>query len=335
MKSAIKYGVAAVLTIGALYLAFHGQDLDQLWEYVKQANPLALVAIVALQLIAHYCRAWRWQFLLRPVKPQINTYNSFKAVVGGYGMNNIIPRAGELVRPAMIANSEHVPFTAALATIVLERILDVVALGSILVASLFIFRVEFEHAFPDLARITLPVLVFVAIGLTVFVIVLSNRKVGELLLALIKKIFPQKIANVLVKAFETFTTGLYGLSKDTILPIIIGTIAVWFFYTLSTFAGIFVFPGSAIENIGITGAIALLALTGVSITIPTPGGTGTYHYFISRALNSFFAISLPAAVAFATITHAVNYLAITLLGLFYMVKAGVTISGKTKSSSQN
>jgi uncharacterized membrane protein YbhN (UPF0104 family) len=83
--------------------------------------------------------------------------------------------------------------------------------------------------------------------------------------------------------------------------------------------------GSGIENIGYTGSLAVLALTGISITIPTPGGTGTYHYFISRALAGFFAIALPTAIAFATITHAVNYIAVTLLGLFYMIRAGVSV----------
>ncbi|HYM19456.1 MAG TPA: lysylphosphatidylglycerol synthase transmembrane domain-containing protein [Candidatus Kapabacteria bacterium] len=332
-RNALKYTIAAALTFGALYLAFRGQDVNTLFSIVKQANIFALFGIVLFQLIAHFIRAWRWQYLLSPVKTEVGLFNSFKAVVAGYAMNNIIPRAGELIRPAMIARSEKIPFAAALATIVLERILDVVALGSILTASLFIFRKQFEAAFPEIASSTLPVLIVIAVVLILFVIVLVNKTVEALLLKLIATVFPQKVAVFLGTAFDTFTTGLRGLSQKTILPIIIGTIGVWLFYSFSTYAGIFVFMGSGIENIGYDGALALLALTGISITIPTPGGTGTYHYFISRALAGFFSIALPSAIAFATITHAVNYIAITLLGLFYMLRAGVSL-GKAKEANQ-
>lgn len=324
-KSWLKYVVATVLTVGALFLAFRGQDFGALLQVASHASIPALLGIVVFQLIAHYVRAWRWQFLLRPVKPKIGTYNSFKAVVAGYGLNNVIPRAGEIVRPAMIARSESVPFAGALATIVLERILDVIALGSIVTISLFLFRDEFAKAFPEIASATLPVIGVIAIGLVVFVVVVVNRKVGDLVLTIINKVLPAKIAGVLSHAFTTFTTGLHGLSRETILPIVIGTLGVWLFYILSTLAGIYIFPGSGIEHIGIDGALALLALTGISITIPTPGGTGTYHYFISRALAGFFGTPLPTAIAFATITHGVNYLAVTILGLFYMLRAGVSL----------
>ncbi|MBS1903058.1 MAG: flippase-like domain-containing protein [Bacteroidetes bacterium] len=324
-KSWLKYVVATVLTVGALFLAFRGQDFGALLQVASHASIPALLGIVVFQLIAHYVRAWRWQYLLRPLKGKVSSYNSFKAVVAGYGLNNVIPRAGELVRPAMIARSERVPFAGALATIVIERILDVIALGSILTLTLFVYRSEFEREFPDLASATMPLIAIVAVALVVFVVVVVNRRVGDFVLRLIDRLLPAKIAGVLSRAFKTFTTGLHGLSKETIFPIIVGTVGVWLFYLISTFSGIFVFPGSGIESIGITGALALLALTGVSITIPAPGGTGTYHYFISRGLAGFFNTPMPVAIAFATITHAVNYLAITLLGLFYMVRAGVSL----------
>ncbi len=333
MKSnLLKYGIAILLSAGALYFAFRGQDFDSLFAIVKQANIWFILLALTLQLIAHYIRAWRWQFLLRPVKPKIGTYNSFKAVVAGYGLNNIIPRAGELVRPAMIAQSEAIPFSSALATIVLERILDVVALGSVFAISLYLFQAEFASAFPDIAQNALAGLFIITAFLVVFVVVLVNSTIADLLIKIINKILPAKIASLLVSAFEAFTKGLRGLSRDTIFPIILGTVGVWLFYLLSTYASLFILPGSGIEHIGFSGAVAILALTGVAMTIPTPGGLGTFHYFISRALNSFFFVPLPTAIAFATISHSANYIAVTLLGLFYMVRAGVSIRTAKKTT---
>ena len=333
-RNLLKYVVAIILTAGALYLAFRGQDFNSVLENLKHANVLALIGIVFFQLVAHFVRAWRWQFLLRPVKQKINIYNSFKAVVGGYGLNNVIPRAGELVRPAMIAQSEKIPFSSALATIVLERILDVIALGTILVISLALFQKEFAASFPDIARNSVTAIFLIATGLAVFVLVLVNRTVEGWMFSIIKKILPKKIGDKVIHLLETFIAGLHGLSKDTIFPIILGTLGVWLFYTLSTYVGIFVLPGSGIENIGIDGAVTLLALTGIAITIPTPGGTGSYHLFISRALIGFFLISSPLALAFVTITHAVNYIAITVIGLFYMLRAGVSVGSAQQKSGQ-
>ncbi len=328
----LKYGIAILLSAGALYLAFRGQDFDSLFDIIKQANIWFILLALALQLVAHYIRAWRWQFSLRPVKPNIGIYHSFKAVVAGYGLNNIIPRAGELVRPAMIAQSESIPFASALATIVLERILDVIALGSIFAVSLYLFQDEFMKAFPEIAQNSLAALFIISAFLIFFVLILVNKTISDMLIMMMRKFLPQKIATLFVTAFGTFTKGLHGLSRDTILPILLGTVGVWLFYTLSTFASIFILPGSGIEHIGFSGAIAILALTGVAITIPTPGGLGTFHYFISRALNSFFFIPLPTAIAFATISHSSNYIVVTLLGVFYMIRAGVSIKAAKKEA---
>jgi len=83
-------------------------------------------------VLAHFVRGWRWQFLLRPIKERTSLWIAFKAVMAGYAMNNVIPRAGELIRPAMASVEENMPFAGTLATIIVERIFDVIALGLLL-----------------------------------------------------------------------------------------------------------------------------------------------------------------------------------------------------------
>lgn len=331
-KTILKYAIGLLITAGALYLAFRGQDFSVIGKELAQTNILALSGLVLFQILAHFIRGWRWQFLLRPIKEKTSLWIAFKAVMAGYAMNNVIPRSGELIRPAMASVEEEIPFAGTLATIVVERIFDVIALGLIFVYSLFSFENEFKAAFPDLSGAALPLLVMISLGLIIFVAIFISKRVSKFFHQLIQKTLPQKISTPVSEAFETFTKGLHGLQRDTAVPIIFGTVAIWIFYFVSTWCGLFCIPGSGIEAIGIKGTVVLLALSGIAVTIPTPGGTGTYHYFTKSALILFFAIPSDTAAAFAIVTHAAPYVVVTLLGLFYMLRAGVSLKSAKKSS---
>ena len=330
MKNSLKYLLAIIITAGALYLAFRGQDFAAIGSELSKTNLWAIGLAVLFQFVAHFVRGWRWQFLLRPIKEKTSLWIAFKAVMAGYGMNNVIPRSGEIIRPAMASVQENMPFAGTLATIIVERIFDVIALGLLFVFSLFSYEKEFRTSFPDLSGAAIPILIVVTAGLILFVTIFISKGVSNFFLRLIHKLFPKKIADPLARAFETFTTGLHGLQKDTALPIILGTIGVWACYAISTYCGMYALPGSGIEAIGIKGAIVLLSLAGIAITIPTPGGTGTYHYFISQALILFFGINASTAVAFATVTHAANYIVITITGLIFMFSAGISLKNVRK-----
>jgi len=333
LKNLLKYILAFLITAGALYLAFRGQDFAAIGDQLSHASIWAIVVSVLFQIIAHFVRGWRWQFLLRPIKKKTSLWIAFKAVMAGYAMNNVIPRSGELIRPAMASVQEDMPFAGTLATIIVERIFDVIALGSLFVFSLFSYEKEFRASFPDLSGAAIPLLIIISVGLIVFVAIFISKTVSNFFLGLIHKIFPKKIADPLARAFETFTAGLHGLQKETAVPIIFGTIAVWACYTISTYFGLYALQGSGIEAIGLKGAVVLLSLAGIAITIPTPGGTGTYHYFISQALILFFGINASTAVAFATITHAANYIVITVLGLIFMFSAGISLKTARKKEA--
>jgi uncharacterized protein (TIRG00374 family) len=335
LKNFLKYVIAIVFSGGALYLAFRGQDFSAVGEQLSHTSIWAASLLVLFQILAHFVRGWRWQFLLRPIKPKTSLWVSFKSVMAGYAMNNVIPRSGELIRPAMASVEEKMPFAGTLATIIVERIFDVIALGSLFVFSLFSYEKEFRSAFPDLAGAAIPLLVIISAGLIVFVAIFVSKGVSDFFLKLIHKIFPKKLADPLAHAFETFTTGLHGLQRDTAIPIILGTIAVWGCYLTSTYFGLYALPGSGIDAIGFKGAVVLLALSGIAITIPTPGGTGTYHYFIKSALILFFAIPSDTAAAFAIVTHAVNYIVITVIGIFFMLSAGVTLKSAKKKEGES
>src|SRR5438105_15638907 len=105
-QPAVRLTITILISAGALYLAFRGVDLHALLAELKKTNIPLILAGVLLLFLSHLCRAWRWTIIVRPMKEHTNVLMGFKAIMGGYAMNNIVPRSGELVRPYIFAKHE-------------------------------------------------------------------------------------------------------------------------------------------------------------------------------------------------------------------------------------
>mgnify|MGYP000275584736 CR=1 FL=1 len=137
------FWLGVIISLVLLYFAFRNQEFNLVWAVIKEANYIWLLPGVAIYFVAVWARAWRWHYLLRPLKT-IQTKKMFPIVTIGYMGNNIYPyRAGEVLRAYILRKREDIPMSASLATIVVERVFDgVVMLG-------FIFM-----NLPELARLT-------------------------------------------------------------------------------------------------------------------------------------------------------------------------------------
>jgi len=83
-----------------------------------------VVALVAVSLMSLYVRAQRWRVLLRPVG-DIELYPALSATAIGFGASSVLPfRLGELLRPALLGRRAGVGMSAALSSVVLERLFD-------------------------------------------------------------------------------------------------------------------------------------------------------------------------------------------------------------------
>src|SRR3970282_2470226 len=85
-------------------------------------------AVVATYVI----RAYRWQFLLHPIGPN-RFRTAFRPTVIGFAALGVLPaRAGDVLRPYLLARQEGLTVSATLATIVMERVLDLIAVLALL-----------------------------------------------------------------------------------------------------------------------------------------------------------------------------------------------------------
>jgi uncharacterized protein (TIRG00374 family) len=122
-----------VIPIGfGIYLAWYfwsnmpQKDKDQVWSLFSRFNYLFIVLSLLACWISHYSRALRWSYMLEALGYKTNKWNNYHAVITGYFMNMLLPRAGEISRAGVISRYEGIPFEKAFGTIMAERVIDMI-----------------------------------------------------------------------------------------------------------------------------------------------------------------------------------------------------------------
>jgi len=218
-----QFWLGVVISLFFMYLALRGLHLQALAQAMGNANYLWLIPGVGVYLIAVWARAWRWHYLLRPVKA-IPTRSMFPVVAIGYMGNNIYPaRIGEVLRAVILKEKEDVPVSASLATIIVERVFD----GVVMLAFVFL-------NLPELARLTsssgfigdirtLAIAgagVFLGVLLSFVIAAMYPFRVEQLVRRIVERLIPQVYTPPDLKA--AFRRRLLGrkksLSADPALP---------------------------------------------------------------------------------------------------------------------
>src|SRR5688500_19883560 len=139
MSSRLRAALVLVLTVALLAFFLRGVDPGAAWAEARQANGALLTAAILIVLITYALRAFRWQYLLAPIGVT-RFRTAFETTVIGFAFSFLVPRAGELLRPYLLARREQLPPTAAFATIILERLLDLITV--LLLFGVFVVAVD-------------------------------------------------------------------------------------------------------------------------------------------------------------------------------------------------
>ena len=96
---------------------------------------------------------------------------------------------------------------------------------------------------------------------------------------------------------------------------------------LSIAVGIWLMSHAFDLTLPFVGSFIVVGYLAVGVAAPTPGGAGGFHYFYLLALTHFFGADPDVAAAAAIILHAVSFVPVTLVGLFFMWQDGLTLGG--------
>ena len=319
-----QFWVGLLISVAFLYFALKGLNLGDFWQAVRSANYWWILPGIAVYFVAVWARAWRWHYLLRPVK-KIPTRTMFPITCIGYMGNNIYPaRAGELLRAVILKRRKNVPISASLATIIVERIFD----GVVMLAFVFV-------NLPELARVAAFESGFVGniqnlalIGTAIFVVALVlfllaamfPRFTARIGTWLIDRLLPARIREKTTGIMLKFLDGLAALrSPFNILMVFVTSVIIWLLETVKYWFVMHAFTFSV-------SFFALMLLNGIAnlaTTIPSaPGYIGTWEA-VTKAVLVAYNVPGAEALGYAVVLHVALWLPITLLGAFYMAREGI------------
>jgi len=126
MRAHVRTLIVLALSVGMLAWFLRGANLREVWAEIQNGRVGLLVLAVGVTCLTYVFRALRWQYLLHPLgTPPFSAV--FKTTVIGFAVSTLLPaRAGEVVRPYLLARRAGFSATSAFATIILERVLDLV-----------------------------------------------------------------------------------------------------------------------------------------------------------------------------------------------------------------
>ena len=332
MKSTTRILISLALTIGFLVLFLRSFDLEAAGRAVASASPGLLLLAVILNLLAYVVRAWRWRHLLAPMRENLGLYNLTATTFIGFMITFLVPmRIGEIVRPVLLARRERLSASAAIATIALERLFDMLTVMALfLVFSLSAHgRGVLDPSDAGAAQASAALLlrqgallasVGVAVGLPIVILlVLFPGIVLRWLRRLNRGGQTSRLGRGIV-LLEQFLAGFGSLRRGRELgKIVASSLAMWLLIDLSTWVGLKAF-GLPLQYFDTF--LLMVALT-VGISVPTPGGVGPYEYFCQIALTDLWRVPAAVAGAVALALHAVTLLPTIAIGLLFMWRDGV------------
>lgn len=326
-----------------LYLALQGVEAEALLEALQDANYWWLVPLVVVVLASHLLRAWRWQMLLETLperaskKERVSIKTAFYSVMIGYMVNYVAPRLGEVVRTGNLAARERLHFSSVLGTVVAERVLDMVvlllALGSVFVLFLDRFatlsQLFLQPAWERLGEVPALALLLAIVSVGVLVAVIAARAMRSQESRLYV-LWHERVAPLLVSFREGLLTVLQCPRRGALVA---STVAIWFLYLLMAYLPLVMLGMTEAYALSLLDGWAIMLLGALGVVIPSPGGTGSYHYITRQTLVHFFAVPQNPAVAYAVLTHAAQLVLYCIVGAISLVLQGTGISELREQSA--
>lgn len=304
--------VGSIVSSVFLYLAVRGIEWRSLWSVLGRTNYVYLMPTVGFTMLGHYSRAFRWKFMMLPVK-RIPTHSLFAATAVGFMANNLLPaRLGEFVRAYVLGHRESVSRSACFATIVYERIVDVF---SLLVLLLIMLR---RVPGPEwLATSAVWILVLNVALLVVVFLMERNRAALRRIVSWTVHPLPHAFGRKIVDSTGSFAEGLATVSRPhTLVPIAFASVLVWLFAALGLYYCLLALD----MHTPFIAAITLVVIVSMGTMIPSaPAYLGTTQYACVVSL-SLFGVGKTEALAYSLLYHATQFFPVTLVGLFYLWK---------------
>ncbi len=332
-----QFWLGVVISAVFLWLALSKLNLGDFWTTITHAVYWWIIPGIAVYFVAVWVRAWRWHYLLKPIKA-VPTRVMFPITCIGYMGNNIYPaRAGEVLRAVILKRREGVPISASLATVIVERIFD----GVVMLAFVFVNLAQ-------LAKLSTVAIPIGSWNLTIQEIAIWGSGIffGALLIFLLAAMFPQvsskffewlivhlmpvRLREKSLGIMNRFLDGLESLrTPGNILMVFFTSVLIWLLETVKYW---FVMHAFGFE----VSFFILMLMNGVvnlATTIPAaPGYIGTFD-LPGIVILTAAGVNQAVATGYTLVLHVALWVPITVLGAYFMAREGIKWSDAMRAET--
>lgn len=323
MNKNIFIGILIGIVSGVLvYLSVRDINLQDVFLAMANIRLSYVVVFFFIVIFMQWLRSFRWGVILQPME-KIDQVSLFSVTSVGFMAIAAIPaRIGELARPYLISRRSDIKMSAALGTVLVERVLDAFSVLTIAVMILF---------FTDLPPLIIKSgIIFFIIALLMFCFIIFLILRREKALGVINKILgvlPGKFANKIDELIHHFIDGLkIIINVKVLLYVFFLSLLIWLVDVAAIYALFLAFG----FDLPLMASFVLMIFLIVGIAIPTaPGYIGTWHLACVLAL-SLYGLAKAEALSFAIVYHFLSMIVVVVLGFAFLPFNKFSISDMTR-----
>jgi uncharacterized protein (TIRG00374 family) len=321
-KNKVKFGIGILLGIFFMALALRKVDFAQMVHAFKGAEYWYLWIAIPVVFVSHFFRALRWRYMLDPIR-RLDVGSLFSSLIIGYMANTVMPaHLGEILRAYVLSRKRSISASATLATIVMERVIDVFTLLALMVLTILIYP------FPTWVRNSGYIMFAGTLGLFVFLILLKKLSSPmQAILAFALRPLPGRFQKKTEDVLERFISGIVPLKRySDYVKVSLLSMIIWACYGLIFYLSLHAFGFVRTFQLPWSVSLILLVITTIAVVIPSsPGYVGSYHYLCQISL-AMFGIPAGPALSFAAVVHGINFLPVLVLGIILSYYEGIDIT---------
>jgi uncharacterized protein (TIRG00374 family) len=337
VASAVVFLILAIL----VYLQYrHWQTFDwgTFWAQTHRIKKFHVLHAIALIYIGYFLRAVRWKIFLKPVRPKATIMDMLSPTLIGFAGLALLGRAGEFIRPYLIARRTNLPFSSQLAAWAVERIFDVGAFTVLMVLAIFlpsalpsIPHPEYYLRFREGGFLLIGVVFITAVAAIII------RRSGDTVARWIEERFGHLSANLghrLAQKVREFGAGLDTIHGPlSMFWLTIVSVGMWYIIALAYQEVTHAYDLVSLE-IPVSQILILMGASMVGSMLQLPAVGGGSQMATIAALSSVFDVPPEVAASCGILLWLVTFAAVTPLGLALAHYERLSLRKLSKESHQ-
>jgi len=308
-KFFLKAAASLLVLVVSLFFAIHGVDGHKVAQGLRTLPLSAVLLYLGTLAVTHFFRAWRWEFLLRPLGVSVPLRRLLPISSVGFMAILALPvRAGELIRPYLVAREGRVRMSAAVGTVAVERIVDGLMLSILFFVS---YLASSQDVFSRELRIGAWLSLLLFVGLTTFLALAQIWTDATIELALrvtlLRRLAPAS-ADRIAERIRSVIAGFKVMrDRRNFGLFLLQSLLYWG----TNGFGMWILAVKMGLPISLGAAFTVMAVTGVVLSLPnSPGLVGQFHAAIKLGLAAYLPLALVNAngIAYAIVLHGIQTL---------------------------